>query len=148
MESSIYKNITWRDDVYNQKKALEQTIIDAKNILQNEIDERLRLVKMKIKEDNEISSIISLRQYTPRKIDVVVRPLMNEHRIMFRFWYDNFSWNEYKCEFTYETYFKCLEEIGNTIIKEFPILYGGVNFVSYIESQRYWTYKHYYVYSI
>lgn len=139
MEDQIKKNkpnktiIQWRKDVYNAKKISEQSIIDAKNIPQSEID---KMIKNK---DNEISSILTLRQYSPRITNIVIRYFRNKNKIEFRFWFDHFSWNEYSKDVTNTLeYNNALKDIENEIIKEFPILFKGVNFMTYLESLRYW----------
>ena len=134
MNKSDENIIQWRKDVYNAKKILEQSIIDAKNIPQSEID---KMIKNK---DNEIPSILTLRQYTPRITNIVIRYFLNKNKIEFRFLFDHFSWNEYIKDITNTLeYINALKDIENEIIKKFPILYKGVNFITYLESLRYWA---------
>lgn len=150
MESSICKHVTWQDTVYNAKKKNEDEIVKAKN---TEIPERFFKNQnnkdyKKTEEYARYSSVLTLQKYEPRQTDIVIWPIPNKQKIMFRFWFDHFSWNVYEKEFTWETYYECLQEIGETIIKEYPVLYKNVNFVSLHENLRYWTYKHLYILSI
>lgn len=122
--------ITWNEQTYNNKKYLNDKIIKARNT---------------ILDPNDVSSDAyytkALQSYTKRRTKIVIWYKPNEHMLMFRFYFEHFSWNV--CDIaTTGNVDDALHEIWNEIQKEFPELYDSVDFITHIECQRYWTHNH------
>lgn len=142
MENATYK-IIWNNDVISKKRNENETINSEPVLLarmfalpKNEKDrDKLPKPGSKAYEDRK-----EFCTYKPVRAEIVVRPLKD--KIMFRFLSDHFTWNTYEAEINENNYFDHLNNLRNEIVKEFPTLYDGVNFISHITAQEFWNYRH------
>lgn len=145
MERSTFK-IIWKDDIFKSKKSENEKINSDEYLLarmfpipKNEADKK-KLPKPDSKEFKERKEFCTYKSCNAK---VIVWPIYRENKILFRFHLNHFSWNTYETELlSEENYYDCLNDIRNIIVQEFPQLFNGVDFISYIESQRFWEYKH------
>ncbi len=128
--------ITWNKQTYCNKKYLNDKIIEAKNTILDPNDD-----------SSDAYYTRALQNYTKRRTNIVIWYKPNEHKLLFRFHFEHFSWNT--CDITTtDNVCDALLEIWKDIQTEFPELYDGVDFITHTESQCYWKYQHNVYFSI
>ncbi len=120
--------IIWNQDIFNKLKSTDKNIVDAKT--------KVWIKPLKNDPDYDNYFVIeTLKKYVLRTCRIVVWKLSD--KVLFKP-YGNIIWNE--C--ITSNFNDGLNEIKNEFLNEFPNTYNDVKFISYIESQRYWTYDY------
>lgn len=136
--------ITWKQEVLDKHNKIMEEIKKAKDeVIPDEFfKKRNNKDYKKSKEYSYYSSILTLKAYEPRKTTVVFRVFPNLKQIHFRFYFDHFQWNIFEPEnFNEQDIEKYLIKIYNEILNKFSYLYKGIDYVSFLESLRFWDYK-------
>lgn len=142
MESSTYK-IIWNENVFDRKKKENEEINSEPILLARMFADPSDKKKLPPRDSKQWQEREKFCTYIPKPAKIVVWPIFNKQKIMFKFELDHFSWNTYNdITITYKNYYSHLKNIRDSIIRNFPNLYNGVEFISYVESLCYWNYKH------
>lgn len=135
------KCISWNNIVYNKQKDLNENINSEDTIKARIGKSFLKDFELGKVSQEQLDARREFCTYKPKKANIVYWAIPNKNKILFRFELDNFNWNDYNKEFEWTNLYECLKEINAELINEFPELYNGTNFITYLESLRL-DYKH------